>query len=317
MHEIGGYLGFEELTHHEYYSGLTALNTARSALLYLIRGRGIRKLYIPYYLCSSVAEALEREGCAYGYYHVGEDFMPDFCCELQDREYIYIVNYYGRLTNKHIAGFKARFGRIIIDNVQAFFQKPLEGVDTIYSCRKFFGVPDGAYLSSDVRLNPEPEQSTSASRMKHILGRCEGRSASDYYNDFRESDDSLASVPVMKMSWITHNILGAVDYEQAKSKRGENHRTLHSVLGRRNKIPEFFPEGAFMYPFYCVNGLAVRKVLASKKIYVPVLWPGSLECGDRTAEDFSANILPLPCDQRYDREDMIYAAEEVMKVCTG
>lgn len=41
---------------------------------------------------------------------------------------------------------------IILDNTQSFFQKPISGIDTIYSCRKYFGVPDGAYLSTNILL---------------------------------------------------------------------------------------------------------------------------------------------------------------------
>ena len=78
MREIGGYFGFEELIHREYYPNLSALNTARSALLYVIKARGIKKLYIPYYLCSSVSDMLDREGCEYEFYHVGKNFVPEF-----------------------------------------------------------------------------------------------------------------------------------------------------------------------------------------------------------------------------------------------
>ena len=60
---------------------------------------------------------------------------------------------------------------------------------------------------------------------------------SDYYEDFKRSDESYDSAPVMKMSWLTHNLLGAIDYERAKMKREENYRTLHSILGGSNRLP--------------------------------------------------------------------------------
>ena len=43
---------------------------------------------------------------------------------------------------------------VIIDNVQAYFQRPIEGFDTLYSCRKYFGVPDGAVLYTDLEIEP-------------------------------------------------------------------------------------------------------------------------------------------------------------------
>lgn len=54
--EIGGYLGLELLISNEYYKELIPLNTARNALLYILRARNIKKLYIPYYLCDAVSK---------------------------------------------------------------------------------------------------------------------------------------------------------------------------------------------------------------------------------------------------------------------
>nr|WP_300898401.1 hypothetical protein [uncultured Acetatifactor sp.] len=53
-----------------------------------------------------------------------------------------------------------------------------------------------------------------------------------------------------------------------------------------------------MYPFYMEKGLEVKKKLAAKRIYIPTLWPNAVEFGG-VAKDYSENILPLPCDQRY------------------
>ena len=65
MKEIGGYFGLEEFAGKEYYPDLVALNNARNALVYLIRARGVKKLFIPYFLCDSVSSVCDREGCRY------------------------------------------------------------------------------------------------------------------------------------------------------------------------------------------------------------------------------------------------------------
>ena len=315
MREIGGYFGFEKLIHKEYYAGLIALNTARNALLYVMRARGIKKIYIPFYLCDSVSKMLDREGFNYEYYHVNKNFMPDFNKKLNDGEYLYIVNYYGIINNSRVQELSALYGnKIILDNVQAFFQAPINGIDTIYSCRKFFGVPDGAYLSSNAILDYELDTDKSSGRMTHILGRCEGRSASDYYADFKKSDESYVNLALMKMSWLTSNLLGAIDYDSVKNKREENYNMLDSLLGDSNILPKISPAGPYAYPYYCDDGLKVKKKLAGKKIYIATLWPYALTCGDTTAEDYAANILPIPCDQRYNQDDMKYIAKELTKI---
>ena len=272
--------------------------------MYILRAREIKKIYIPYYLCDSISNLCDREGYQYEYYRIKEDFAPDFESTLADDEYIYIINYFGQLSNEQLLRYKEEYKRIIADNVQAFFQEPVKGIDTIYSCRKFFGVPDGAYLSTDCLLDKELEIDKSMDRMKHLLGRFETDNASKYYDDFVDNDDAFANVPLRKMSRLTHNILGAVDYKNAKEIREYNFAYLNEYLGRKNRLRLNCPVGAFAYPFYCENGIEVKKELVKQKIYIPTLWPNVLNSQDLIARDFAANILPLPCDQRYTIKDM-------------
>lgn len=305
MKEIGGYFGLEPLISNEYYPDLIALNNARNALLYLLKSTNIKKLYIPYFLCDSVSGICDREGYSYEYYNIGQDFLPIFDQHLDNGEYIYVVNYYGQLNNSMVQMLQKRHGNIIFDNVQAFFQRPVKGIDTLYSCRKFFGVPDGAYLATDALLDEPLTQDVSKDRMKHVLGRYEHDCASDYYADFKTNDDSFVGLELRSMSKLTHNILGAIDYQRVIAKRNQNWIALHDALGKINKLSLTMPNGPYMYPFYHENGMEIKKKLAQKRIFVPTLWPNVLDFNDCELEkDYAQNILPLPVDQRYDAEDM-------------
>ena len=123
MKEIGGYLELEHLISNEYYKDLIAVNTARNALLYLCKAKNIEKLYIPYFLCDSISEICDRENIKYEYYNINRELKPLFNKPLLDNEYIYIVNYYGQLSDENIHQFKSNFKNLILDNVQAFFHK--------------------------------------------------------------------------------------------------------------------------------------------------------------------------------------------------
>lgn len=312
MKEIGGYFGLEEFSGREYHHGLLALNNGRCCLAYLLKARLIRKLWLPRYLCDSVSGVCARLGYDFGYYSVGPDFLPEGEPVLGDGEYLYIVNYYGQLSNDQAIALKARYGRIIFDNVHAFFQPPVPGIDTIYSCRKFFGVPDGGYLATDAVL-PEPlETDISKDRMKHVLGRFEGV-ASDYHADFRANDHSFQTLPLRQMSNLTHNLLRAIDYESVRIRRNENFALLHQALGGINPLKLHFPDGPYAYPFYCRDGMALKKMLAGEKIYVATLWPNVLDQGSELEQDYTRNILPLPCDQRYDGEDMARIVRSILE----
>ena len=304
MKEIGGYLDLERSHgNHEYYGDLIALNTARNALVYLLKARKIKKLYIPYFLCDSVSGVCNREGYKYEYYKVDEHLRPVFDKEISEGECFYLVNYYGQISDDEILEFKNKYGNLIVDNVQAFYQKPVLGIDTIYSCRKFFGVPDGAYLSTNIILGEELYQDISENRMAHIIGRAK-ESASAYYAAYTANEGLFENLKLKLMSELTHKLLSDIDYQKCKCKREENFKYLHERLGAKNKLNITIPEGPYMYPFYSENGMTLKKKLAAKKIYIPTLWPNVLDMDCKIEKDLAENILPLPCDQRYDEDDM-------------
>lgn len=305
MREIGGYFELDQFINKPYHNNMIELNTGRNALAYLIKAKGIKKVYIPHYLCDSVSGVLKLLSVDYEGYPIDKNFNPLFDKKLEKDQYLYIVNYYGQISNGSIRSFKEQYGAVIIDNTQSFFQRPVQGIDTIYSLRKYFGVPDGAYLSNDKILEVSLEEEKSNHRMKHILGRFEGE-ASTYYNDFKENDESFKMLPLKKMSRLSKNILGAIDYERVLESRNRNFSYLHDRLNSTNILNVNMSDGPFAYPYYIENGIEIRKRLAEEKIYVPTLWPNVLkENSNKSIEyDYAANILPIPCDQRYGKEEM-------------
>ena len=302
MKEIGGYFGLEEFSGSEYYPELVAVNHACNGLAYLIKSLRITKLYLPCWLCSSVSSLCAREGCEFEYYHSGGDFLPKFGGTLSENEYLYVVNYYGQLTEEAITALKAQHKNIILDNVQAFFARPIDGIDTLYT---------GGYIATDSRMDEPLAADVSMNRMKHVLGRYEV-SASEYYADFAANEKTYRDLPLMGMSKLTHNLLRAIDYEAVKAKREENYEYLHEKLGSINRLNLRAVDGPYMYPFYCEDGARVRKALQAKKIYISMLWPTIPEESSEEEKDLAVNILPLPVDQRYTREDMQYMFEELM-----
>jgi hypothetical protein len=64
------------------------------------------------------------------------------------------------------------------------------------------------------------------------------------------------------------------------------------------------------------NGKDARIELAKLKIYVPTLWPNVLNETEVDSIEYTyvTNILPIPCDQRYDIEDMKYLAKNILQI---
>lgn len=314
MREIGGYIEIDTYSQPMLHDGATALNCGRNALAYLIKAKNIKKIYIPRFLCDSVRNVCQRENISVEYYSVGIDFLPANLPEELDG-WFYLVNYYGQLKNSTIREFAKKHKKIIVDNVQAYFQMPVEGIDTIYTCRKFFGVADGAFLYTDTTLKENLPQDESYNRMGFLLGRFE-RSASEFYQEYVKNNDLFDNEPVKRMSKLTDNLLHAIDYEKVKKQREENFVTLHNAFKNINKLSLIVPDGAFMYPLYVKNGEAVRKALQKIKIYIPTLWADTFVVCDKDDIQchMAQNILPIPCDQRYHTEDMEYIIENLENV---
>ena len=224
------------------------------------------------------------------------------------------MNYYGQLTREYISELKAEYGRVIVDNAQAYFDMPLDGTDTLYTCRKFFGVADGAFLYSDTKLDEELPHDESFDRMRFLLGRFE-RTASEFYADNVANNELFDSEPIKIMSKLTYNLLHGIDYEYVRQRRTENFKLYHDQLKGINELELRDVEGAFAYPLLIKNGAEICRALQQQKIYVPTLWPN---VADEMPEDslehrFAKNILPLPLDQRYGEEDIHYIIGEVLR----
>lgn len=315
MKEYGGYIELETFQGNMLHENAIALNCGRGALEYICESKKIRKLYLPYFLCSSVPNLCRKIGIEYGYYHINEKFEPIFNQHLGEDEWLYIVNFYGQLDNDYLITWKQKYDRVIVDNAQSYFQMPVEGMDTLYTCRKYFGVADGAFLYTDTKLNRELPKDESFGRMHFLLGRFE-RSANEFYSEYVANNKLFATEPIKRISRLTENFLRGIDYASIAKRRQDNFDYLDVQLCDMNELKLKSVYGAFMYPLLIQNGSAVRKELQKDKIYIPTLWPNVLEeCPEDSLEyHYAADILPIPVDQRYGIEDMKYLVEVIKRV---
>lgn len=315
MHkEIGGYLELERFTGPMLHEEALALSSGRACLSYLIEQRRIQKIALPDYNCEVVAEACRAHGIRMRYYRVGTDLRPEKLHTEED-EWLYLVNYYGQLTEEELQDYAGRFPKLIVDNAQAYFAAPLPGVDTLYTCRKFIGVADGGFVYTDAPARELP-QDESLNRMDFVLGRFE-RLAGEFYAAATRNNEELSAEPRL-MSRLTRNLLHAADYARIRNTRTENFRMLHAALGTYNRLKLREVEGPYVYPLMLPDGQAIRKKLIEKKIYIPQLW-GNVskeQPADSAACMLAEQIIPLPCDQRYGAEEMAFVIDAVEE-CLG
>ena len=306
MKPIGGYFSLELPLKEEYHKEAIRLNTGRNCLEYILRARGYKKVYVPYYTCEAVMEPINKLGIPYEFYHIDIHFEIRDRFTLKADEALLYTNYFG-LKQRYVEQLAEKLGsRLIVDNTQAFYAKPLNGIETFYTCRKFFGVADGAYLYTDKLLDEEFEQDESWNRMTHLLKRID-LSAEQGFADFRRADDGLDNQPIRKMSKLTQRIMQSIDYELAAKKRRENYLILQEALGDENNLTLPLDDDAvpMVYPFLApIKGL--REKLIENKIFVARYWPNVLDWTTKDDIEYllAYQLQPLPIDQRYGKDEM-------------
>lgn len=307
MREIGGYIELDTYHLSMLHEDAIALNCGRNALAYLLRARNIKRLWIPRFICDSVTGVCKREQVPYSFYRIGLDFLPCEDIQLGEGEWLYFVNYYSQFDNDTISGFIHKYKRVIVDQAQSYFQMPIPDADTIYTCRKYFGVADGAFLYTSAVLEEELPVDESFERMHFLLGRFE-RAASEFYGEYVSNNKMFTNEPIKKMSKLTQNLLHGIDYPCVKTIRQRNYSYLHKVLCERNKLKLNNMPGTFMYPLMIAHGSLVRKKLQERKIFIPTLWPSVFEVAKPGEQEYemAENILPLPIDQRYNEVALNY-----------
>ena len=306
MQPIGGYFSLEIPKGEEYHKDAIRLNTGRNCLEYILMARGYKKVYIPYYTCEVVLEPFKKLGIPYEFYHIDINFEIRDRLTLRPDEALLYVNYYG-LKQRYVEQLAEKIGEcLIIDNTQAFYAKPIAGIDTFYTCRKFFGVPDGAYLYTDKLLDEELEQDISYDRMTFLNKRID-LGAEAAYGDFQSLSKTLVGQPIKHMSKLTQRMMQGIDYARIAEQRRDNYQHLHDELCKSNTLSLPLEDDAvpMVYPYLApVKGL--REKLIANKVFVARYWPNVL---DWTSKDdieyqFAYQMQPLPIDQRYGLENM-------------
>ena len=306
MKAIGGYFELELRRGTHYHKEAIRLNSGRNCFEYILRARGYRKVYMPYYTCQVMFDTAKKVGVEIDYYTINEQLEPSKLPQLSNGEAFLYTNYYG-LKQRYVEKLAKDYGtQLIVDNAQAFYAKPIAGIDTFYSPRKFFGVADGGYLYTTALLQQDFPLAKSMSRMGHLLRRIE-EGAEAGYLEFRHNDDSLNELPIQKMSKITEAILSSIDYEAVSLQRRKNYKKMAKHLVDSNSIHLPMGEAAvpMVYPYLTLDE-TVRTKLINNKVFVATYWPniGNTVSTGSFEEFLANNLIPFPVDQRYNNAEV-------------
>ncbi len=302
---IGGYIELQLPNGTVFHPGLVALNTGRNAFEYILRVRKYNLVYLPYYTCEVLLEPLHKLNIAYKFYDIDENLDPVINFDLPANSCLLYTNYYG-LKTETVKRLTKEMSNLIIDNAQAFFCKPIANADTFYSCRKFFGVPDGAYLNIGTPINVDLNQDQSIGRFSHLIKSID-LNIEEGYNDYIENNKVLCNNDIKRMSALTTSILSGIDYEACAAIRRENFTFLAEHLDDKNLLS--LNLGAMdvpmVYPFLNEDA-SIKQTLIKQKIFVATYWPNVYEWAGADSYEYflTKNLVALPIDHRYTLDDM-------------
>ena len=313
MKAIGGYFSLELNDGCERHANALHLNAGRYALEYILKARKYRKVFLPYYICDSVMEPIKRQNVEYEFYHINEKLEPAIKLHPNDDEAVLYVNYFG-LKNRYADSFCYHFRNTILDQTQAFYSErgnkyDDKGIqcDTFYSCRKYFGVADGAYLYTDCYLSDGLPHDESYERMTFLTKRID-RSPQEGYADFQLNDETLSKVGMYRMSHLTQAIMRGIDYSAKANRRIRNFQILDQALRETNRFKWNidYDTVPLVYPYYAEDGACLRQHLIDNQVFCARYWPNVLAwCQPNDWEyQLAENLVCLPIDQRYNESDM-------------
>lgn len=320
MRPIGGYFEWEfpPAKKQPLHENAVYLNSGRHALEYILKGLGnIHCLWIPYFTCDAVMLPIQRLSVSWKFYHIDEKLEIAGNPELGENEFILYTNYYG-IKDEYCRQIARQYGeKLILDNAQALYCRPVSGTHQFYSPRKFMGMPDGGLAVTTIpNTASELPVDKSFDRCKHLLKRIE-LSPSEGYNDFKDVSKAIAEAPLSQMSNLSKSIFASADLDDIKHKRRENFECIHKALKATNRlqIPSMDSfECPLVYPYWADNGSALKKQLIEQQVFVATYWPNVFEwCKSADLEHELANhVVCIPIDQRYCKDEMELIVEEVL-----
>lgn len=308
---MGGYFELELARHEEtgLHTGRPAYQSARAALHALLISSRPRpaRLWMPRYICDAMISPVLQAGVEVSHYGIDRDFNIRDDIDLQAHDWLLYVNYFG-ICGDQVRHVLSRFSpaQVILDCSQAWFARPSKGLATIYSPRKFFGVPDGGILYTDIAMDTDgPMDQGSFDRASHLLKRlAEGPESG--YADYQAAEASLDDLEPRHMSLLTRRLLNSVDQHRAREARNRNFAEIHKVLHSSNRldIPQEI-DGPLCYPFLSDDD-TLRQRLLARRVFTPTYWQDALKRLSPDAPEAAMvhRIIPLPIDQRYGIEDM-------------
>ncbi|MET0387066.1 MAG: hypothetical protein ABW321_13955 [Polyangiales bacterium] len=284
-------------------SDAVALSSGRGCLRAILEHMRPARLLAPFYICDAALSPARQLGIPIVRFPIGPDLLPRLPA-LSPADLVLVVDYFGVCPSAtHCIDGLGERG--IVDQTHALFAPRNAPHWFFASARKWFGVPDGAFLWGPSAVSP-PLTAASSELPIHLITRRWGE-PDVAYRAYQQAEATLDDA-VRSISELSAALLGGVDVARVQNTRRANFLHLHHRLGAHNQLqlPQNPQNVPFCYPFLPPRPVS-RDALRERGLFIPMFWT---ECTSGTDATFAwerllaQSLLPLPIDHRYGPEAM-------------
>ena len=308
---------------------------AISLMLKQLKDKVISKtVLLPVYTCESVIMPFIKGGYTCCFYDIDYDLKPNTESMKKyvksDIGIFLHMGYFGFSTNDNLHGcisYLKKKGTIIVEDVThtlfSQYERYTENDYYIASLRKWIGVPSGGFLASkdnDVQCCLDEQSVFSSIREEALLLKGDYIKSNNqelkqkFLSIFNKAENILYDdLKPYTIDDTSNSIINEVDIRELIIKRKENFIFLLKALEDTEGIEPVFSKISdnicpLFFPVYLGKERErFRKFLIDESIYCPVHWliPEQMNISNYSlSKKIYDSILSIPCDQRYDVEDM-------------
>lgn len=294
-----------------------------------------RCVLIPAYTCQTVITPFVEAGWKCKYYAIHNNLRVDvdhlFKLVKENQPSLIVTHpYFGMdLNEEEISAFHALHHsgiRIVLDLTQCIFSEGnTRFADyVVASYRKWFPISDGGFLMQKVHVpkiqQPQEENikftelELSAMYLRGQYFANGEQRTKDISIKLSKTADHVAESNIVphRISQIAYNMLNKQDITYNIKSRYSNYSYLFKKVKEGKMIKKVCQNiddvttAPLYFPIYVKDRLSLQHKLAQDAIYAPVIWPvedDGVLINDEIQYIYD-HLLAIPCDQRYEEQDM-------------
>lgn len=298
---------------------------------------------MPALCCESMVSPFLMNGYEVVFYKLN----PDYTIDLRDLEskmqkgcLLLYMAYFGiePINSYALKTLKQKFDAVLIeDRTQNALHKislPLVADFVVISIRKWLAIADGGILISKnpIKLKAQKEDffATVRERAMKMKSQYLITGDQDIKQQFRSELDKANQVldqspNAFGVSVDSESLLKQIDFAKVLTARQNNVNTLKQGLtplayqGKISFITNLPEQSTLYFPVLLNERDKVQSQLAKRGIYCPVIWPVPEQAKEvcSVADMTEEKMLAIPCDQRYDKNDMEFIIKQLVEAIDG